>query len=101
MAKPSPSDRSLSRFTVGSTTGLLGGNGAGKTTIGMIMGLIGLTSGSIHTFGHDMAHERHQVLGHMNSRAPTWTCRIALLWQKSARLRVALARILAETKFEF
>jgi ABC-2 type transport system ATP-binding protein len=58
-------------LTVGSTTGLLGGNGAGKTTtIGMIMGLIEPTSGSIHAFGHDMAHERHQVLGRMNFESP-------------------------------
>ena len=53
-------------LTVGSTTGLLGGNGAGKTTtIGMIMGLIEPTSGSIRVFGHDMAHERRHVLGRM------------------------------------
>jgi ABC-type branched-subunit amino acid transport system ATPase component len=52
-------------LTVGSTTRLLGGNGAGKTTtIGMNMGLIEPTSGSIRVFGHDMAHERHHVLGH-------------------------------------
>src|SRR5207302_3383609 len=61
--------------------------------------LIELPSGSIHTFGHDMAHERHQVLGRMN-REPL-RGHVALLRQKSARLRVALARVLAETKFEF
>ena len=58
-------------LAVGSTTGLLGGNGAGKTTtIGMIMGLIEPTSGSIHVFGHDMAHERYRVLGRMNFESP-------------------------------
>ena len=58
-------------LTVGSTTGLLGGNGAGKTTtIGMIMGLIEPMSGSIQVFGHDMAHERHRVLGRMNFESP-------------------------------
>jgi ABC-2 type transport system ATP-binding protein len=58
-------------LTVGSTTGLLGANGAGKTTtIGMIMGLIEPASGSIRVFGHDMAHERHHVLGHMNFESP-------------------------------
>jgi ABC-2 type transport system ATP-binding protein len=58
-------------LTVGSTTGLLGGNGAGKTTtIGMIMGLIEPTRGSIRVFGHDMAHERHHVLGRMNFESP-------------------------------
>ncbi|HUB64627.1 MAG TPA: ABC transporter ATP-binding protein [Methylocella sp.] len=55
----------------GSTAGLLGGNGAGKTTtIGMIMGLIEPTWGSIRVFGHDMAHERHAVLGRMNFESP-------------------------------
>ena len=45
--------------------------GAGKTTtISMIMGLIEPTSGSIHAFGHDMAHERYYVLGRMNFESP-------------------------------
>ncbi|TPV99075.1 MAG: ABC transporter ATP-binding protein NatA [Beijerinckiaceae bacterium] len=58
-------------LTVDSTTGLLGSNGAGKTTtIGMIMGLIEPTSGSIRVFGRDMAHERHHVLGRMNFESP-------------------------------
>ena len=58
-------------LSTGSTTGLLGGNGAGKTTtIGMIMGLIEPTSGSIYVFGHDMAQERHDVLGRMNFESP-------------------------------
>jgi ABC-type Mn2+/Zn2+ transport system ATPase subunit len=59
---------------VGSTKGLLGGNDAGKTTIGMIMGLIEPKSDSIHAFGHDMAQE----LGRMNLASPTWTRRITL-----------------------
>jgi ABC-2 type transport system ATP-binding protein len=55
----------------GSITGLLGGNGAGKTTtIGMIMGLIEPTEGSIHVLGYDMAQERHQALGYMNFESP-------------------------------
>ena len=58
-------------LAVGSTTGLLGGNGAGKTTtIGMVMGLIEPTSGSICVFGHDMAHEHHHVLARMNFESP-------------------------------
>jgi ABC-2 type transport system ATP-binding protein len=58
-------------LAAGSTTELLGGNGAGKTTtIGMIMGLIEPTSGSIRVFGHEMAHERHHVLGRMNFESP-------------------------------
>ncbi|NDB66624.1 MAG: ABC transporter ATP-binding protein [Methylocystaceae bacterium] len=55
----------------GTVTGLLGGNGAGKTTtIGMIMGLIEPTLGSIQVFGHDMARERHRALGRMNFESP-------------------------------
>jgi ABC-2 type transport system ATP-binding protein len=55
----------------GSVTGLLGGNGAGKTTtIGMILGLIEPTAGSIHVFGHDMARERYAALGRMNFESP-------------------------------
>lgn len=55
----------------GSVTGLLGGNGAGKTTtIGMIMGLIEPTEGTIHVFGHDMAHARYEALGRMNFESP-------------------------------
>ena len=55
----------------GSVTGLLGGNGAGKTTtIGMIMGLIEPTEGTIHVFGHDMAQARYEALGRMNFESP-------------------------------
>jgi len=55
----------------GTVTGLLGGNGAGKTTtIGMVMGLIEPTVGSIRVFGHDLARERYAVLGRMNFESP-------------------------------
>jgi ABC-2 type transport system ATP-binding protein len=55
----------------GSVTGLLGGNGAGKTTtIGMLMGLILPTSGSVRVLGADMARERHLVLARMNFESP-------------------------------
>ena len=55
----------------GSITGLLGGNGAGKTTtIGMMMGLILPTSGTVEVLGADMARNRHQVLGRMNFESP-------------------------------
>jgi len=55
----------------GSVTGLLGGNGAGKTTtIGMIMGLILPTSGSIRILGVDMLAERYKVLARMNFESP-------------------------------
>ncbi|MGD9543712.1 MAG: ABC transporter ATP-binding protein [Methylocystis sp.] len=55
----------------GSVTGLLGGNGAGKTTtIGMVMGLIEPTEGSIRVFGCDMSRERYGALGRMNFESP-------------------------------
>ena len=58
-------------LNAGSITGLLGGNGAGKTTtIGMIMGLIEPTEGSIHVLGYDMALERHRALEYMNFESP-------------------------------
>ena len=58
-------------IVAGSVTGLLGGNGAGKTTtIGMIMGLVLPTSGSIHVLGADMARERYRALGRMNFESP-------------------------------
>ena len=41
-----------------SVTALLGGNGAGKTTtIGMIMGLVRPTSGTVRVLGHKMPDE--------------------------------------------
>ncbi len=60
-------------FTVraGTVTALLGGNGAGKTTtIGMVMGLISPTSGTVRVLGADMARERQRVLGRMNFESP-------------------------------
>ena len=55
----------------GAITGLLGGNGAGKTTtIGMLLGLILPSSGSIHVMGEDMIRHRHRVLPRMNFSSP-------------------------------
>jgi ABC-2 type transport system ATP-binding protein len=55
----------------GSVTALLGGNGAGKTTtIGMVMGLILPSAGSVRVLGTDMAGDRHRVLHRMNFESP-------------------------------
>ncbi len=64
-------DRISFKISQGSITGLLGGNGAGKTTtIGMIMGLILPSSGSVRVLGHDMKRDRHRVLARMNFESP-------------------------------
>lgn len=55
----------------GSITGILGGNGAGKTTtIGMILGLILPTAGTIRILGHDTRRDRHKVLHRINFESP-------------------------------
>jgi ABC-2 type transport system ATP-binding protein len=59
------------RVPAGATVGLLGGNGAGKTTtIGMLLGLLIPTSGSIRVLGHDMARDRFAALARMNFSSP-------------------------------
>jgi ABC-2 type transport system ATP-binding protein len=55
----------------GAVTGLLGGNGAGKTTtIGMLLGLILPSEGTIAVLGEDMIRHRHRVLPRMNFSSP-------------------------------
>jgi len=59
------------RLPPGSITGLLGGNGAGKsTTIAMIMGLVTPTAGTVSVLGAPMPKERYRVLHRMNFESP-------------------------------
>ena len=55
----------------GSITGLLGGNGAGKsTTMGMLLGLLQPSSGTIEILGHDLATQRCNVAPLINFSSP-------------------------------
>lgn len=55
----------------GATFGLLGGNGAGKsTTIAMLLGLLIPTAGSARVLGHDMARDRFAALARANFSSP-------------------------------
>ena len=55
----------------GETVGLLGGNGAGKsTTIAMLLGLLIPTGGTIRVLGHDIARDRFAALARMNFSSP-------------------------------
>ncbi len=59
------------RVRPGQTVGLLGGNGAGKsTTIAMLLGMLVPTSGRIDILGHDMARDRFRALARMNFSSP-------------------------------
>ena len=56
---------------LGSITALLGGNGAGKTTIiSMLMGILVPTSGSIRILGNDIAKNRYSILSQVNFSSP-------------------------------
>lgn len=67
----------------GEVLGLLGANGAGKTTaMNMLLGLTTPTSGSIHAFGLDLAQHRIEILKRANfSSAYTSLPGNLLVWQ--------------------
>jgi len=55
----------------GATWGLLGGNGAGKsTTIAMLLGILVPSEGQVTVLGHDMARDRFAALARMNFSSP-------------------------------
>ena len=59
------------RINKGQTIGLLGPNGCGKsTTIGMLLGLIKPTTGSVFIKGHNMESKRTSLLQKMNFISP-------------------------------
>ena len=59
------------QLRAGTVTGLLGGNGTGKTTtIAMIMGLVTPTAGTVSVLGAQMPKQRYRVLHRMNFESP-------------------------------
>ena len=77
----------------GEILGLLGANGAGKTTaINMILGIVTPTAGSIRVFGKELAKERIAILRRMNF-CSTYTQLPGNLrvWQNLTRLNLCKA----------
>lgn len=64
-------DRLTFSVARGAVIGLLGGNGAGKTTsIAMLLGLLIPSGGTIRILGEDMLKHRYRVLERMNFSSP-------------------------------
>ncbi len=65
------------RVGAGEVVGFLGPNGAGKTTtLRILSGFLGMTSGTVHVCGHDVADdsfEARKSLGYMPEAAPLYT----------------------------
>ncbi len=76
-------DRFSFKLKRGEVLGLLGANGAGKTTsMNMLLGLTTPSSGSIHAFGRDFFKNRVELLKRMNfSSAYTSLPGNLLVWQ--------------------
>jgi len=71
----------------GSITALLGGNGAGKTTtLGMLLGLILPTAGSVFLLGQDMSLDRHRVLHRINFQSPYVALPLSLTVRQNLRV---------------
>jgi len=68
---PPAVDRISFAMPAGETWGLLGGNGAGKsTTIAMLLGMLVPSAGTVRVLGHDMARDRFAALARMNFSSP-------------------------------
>ncbi len=72
---------------MGRTWGLLGGNGAGKsTTIAMLLGLLVPSSGRVVALGHDMATDRFAALARMNFSSPYIALPLRLTVEENLRV---------------
>jgi len=84
--RPAVEDLSFT-LPMGATWGLLGGNGAGKsTTIAMLLGLLVPTSGRVVALGHDMATDRFAALARMNFSSPYIALPLRLTVEENLRV---------------
>lgn len=105
LTKTYPATRKKSPFTAvddvsftlgeGEILGILGPNGAGKsTTIAMIMGILTPTSGTIHTFGKNLATHRSEIMEQV-SFASTY---VQLPWRLSIYENLRISSLLYGVK---